>query len=362
MNVLMTAPLPSKKGGVANYCNVLRPRFAANVEYVVRGSRTYRAPGRTGHLGLGMIGRMLRDYAAFARALLQSRCEVVHQNTSLDLDGMLRDTIVILLTKLFRRRLVVFFHGWQDGLAAKMTRPEYAPLRRLYLSADAVVVLAESFKAEVQRWGYTGPVYVETTIVDDASLEGADGAAPSQGVFTVLFLARVEEDKGIYCALDAVRMLSERGHAARLVVAGDGSEREAAEASAARHGLDNVTFLGYVRGAEKTRVLAEADAYLLPTTHGEGMPTTVLEAMAFGLPILTRPVGGLADFLEDGAMGFLTESLDPADYAGLLEELILDPERAAAMRATNRAYARERFLASRVAQRLEAIYADTLTA
>lgn len=83
------------------------------------------------------------------------------------------------------------------------------------------------------------------------------------------------------------------------------------------------------------------------------MPTSVLEAMAFGLPVVTRPVGGLVDFFEDGKMGYLVESLDATDFAEKVLDLIEGIDKARAMSVYNWGYARQHFLASKVAKELE---------
>jgi glycosyltransferase involved in cell wall biosynthesis len=85
------------------------------------------------------------------------------------------------------------------------------------------------------------------------------------------------------------------------------------------------------------------------------MPTSVLEAMAFGLPVITRPVGGLVDFFENDKMGYLIESLNPLDYAQKIDLLINDIEKANAIANYNMEYAHEYFLASKVARQLEKI-------
>jgi glycosyltransferase involved in cell wall biosynthesis len=122
-----------------------------------------------------------------------------------------------------------------------------------------------------------------------------------------------------------------------------------------------VTFPGDLRGDAKRRVFETADVFCFPTSYGEGMPNAVLEAMACGLPVVTRPVGGLADLFEDGRMGFSTTSRDPAVLAGLLARLVQSPARRLEMGAYNRDYAFRRFRASVVAARLAAIYERTAT-
>lgn len=90
------------------------------------------------------------------------------------------------------------------------------------------------------------------------------------------------------------------------------------------------------------------------------MPSSVLEAMAFGLPVITRPVGGLKDFFEDGKMGFITESKAPEAFADLMEKLITDCDDRKKIARYNQRYAREHFMASKVAKRIENIYREIL--
>ena len=97
----------------------------------------------------------------------------------------------------------------------------------------------------------------------------------------------------------------------------------------------------------------EADLYLFPTFHAEGMPTSVLEAMAFGLPVITRPVGGLQDFFVDGKMGRLIDSLDPNDFASVIMDYIQSPIDVKRISLFNHEYALEHFMASIVAKKLE---------
>ena len=70
------------------------------------------------------------------------------------------------------------------------------------------------------------------------------------------------------------------------------------------------------------------------------MPTVVLEAMAFGLPILTRNVGGLVDFFKNDKMGFITDSLEPKDFADAMVPYIKDKELARKVGAYNAQYAK----------------------
>lgn len=83
------------------------------------------------------------------------------------------------------------------------------------------------------------------------------------------------------------------------------------------------------------------------------MPTVVLEAMAFGLPVMTRYVGGLCDFFEDGKMGRITNSCNPADFASMIEPFINDENYTKEVSLYNHEYALKHFMASKVGRKIE---------
>jgi glycosyltransferase involved in cell wall biosynthesis len=215
--------------------------------------------------------------------------------------------------------------------------------------------------------GYCKPISVETTSVDDDLFDIADKSQVHSAVsdrasgFHILFLSRMEKDKGIYEAIEAYRILKDRHAEVSMAVAGSGPEHAYAMSYVFSRSIQDIEFCGYIEGTEKQKQYQKADVYILPT-YGEGMPISVLEAMSYGLPVITRPVGGLRDFFEEGRMGFYTESVEPAVFSELLDRLYLDPELRSRIKAFNREYAKQRFAASRVAGRLEQIYREVLAA
>jgi glycosyltransferase involved in cell wall biosynthesis len=120
-------------------------------------------------------------------------------------------------------------------------------------------------------------------------------------------------------------------------------------------GAENVVFSGYVSGEEKDRLFKTSHMFCMPTYY-EGFPNVVVEAMAVGLPVITRWVGGLKDFFENGKHGFITESKDPRVFAEFMRRLIDDRELYRRISLGNYEFARKHFLASSAAGRLQEIY------
>ncbi len=339
-------------GGVTQYFKSLRRHWKHDVEYFTVGSREENE-------GAGKIAlRMLRDTRSFVREIRRGGFDLVHLNPSLGPRAALRDAILLLAAKAMGKRVLVFVHGWEEGFENRLLRSR--GLAGVVLSrADGIVVLGSKFVPRLRGLGYRKKIFVQAAPIDEELLDDARGATVRVGgdaKFTILFLARIEREKGIYEALEAYRILKGRYPFVRMIVAGDGPELESARGAC---DVEGVTFAGHVRGETKYGVFRRADAYLFPSYH-EGLPISVLEAMAYGLPVVASRVGGLPDFFLDGRMGFMTDSRDPERYAELMERLIADRGLAGEIGAFNRQYANEHFSGSRIAAGLEDIYRTIL--
>lgn len=351
MRVLITVPRLAMPGGVSNYYRTLRSHLDVNKVYLEIGG----IPGERGWWR--KLGRILGDYWRFHRLLVKGSFDLVHVNPSMDLPSIYRDALFILIAKAHRHPLLVFYRGWIPAAEAAVRNRFPGLFRRIYGRADANIVLAEEFHRVLRSLGVPEPFFIETTVVDDVAFAAACGTAGAMenGTFHVLFLSRLDTGKGVPEALAAFAELQARHPDASLTIAGDGPERAAAEHEVAHRGLARVRFIGHVTGEDKAQAFQQADAYLF-TSLAEGMPNSVLEAMAFGLPVVTRPVGGIRDFFEEGRMGYAVDSLEPSLFAERLAQLARDPALRTRIGAYNRAYAERRFSASRVSARLLAIY------
>ena len=90
------------------------------------------------------------------------------------------------------------------------------------------------------------------------------------------------------------------------------------------------------------------------------MPVSILEAMTFGIPVITRSVGGFPDLFKSGKMGYLTESKKSEKIAEMLEKIICDKEKLINMARFNYTFAKENFMASTVSEKLTEIYSAVI--
>jgi glycosyltransferase involved in cell wall biosynthesis len=226
------------------------------------------------------------------------------------------------------RPVVVSTHGMLEpwALANAKLKKDFAAVlfERANLAAADCIQCPEAEAQGIRTFGLKNPIAIIPNGVDlpDPKMRGVRPAwLPDDGRRTLLFLGRLHPKKGIRESLEAwARLRSQNPRLAarwRLVVVGwdDGGHAKGFVEHAQRLGLSDVIFPGPVFGKEKEAVLAHADAFLL-ASHSEGLPMTVLEAWAHGLPVFMTRECNLAEGFREGAAVEIT--MDPDGLARTL--------------------------------------------
>ena len=134
--------------------------------------------------------------------------------------------------------------------------------------------------------------------------------------------------------IEAMARLRPRAPEARLVIAGEGELRTALEALVRERGLeDRVIFAGFRRDLDQ---LLPAFSVFCLSSHLDGLGTSVLDAMAFALPVVATAAGGIPEAVQDGITGRVVPSCDPVALAGALAEVLGDDTRRRALAAAGR--------------------------
>jgi glycosyltransferase involved in cell wall biosynthesis len=234
-------------------------------------------------------------------------------------------------------------------------------LRRLHNATDRTFVPTRALEHELGALGFRRLAVVG---------RGVDGArfAPTHrsielrrdwgvpdGAPLVLYVGRVAPEKNVTLALDAFEALQADAPDARMVVVGDGPQREALASLHPR-----VRFVGARHGELLAACYASADLFVFPSLS-DTFGNVTLEALASGLPVLAYDVAAAAEHVVDGVSGRLVASGDGAAFRGALRELLTAPERLHAMRPAAVEAAR-RAGWDEVLARFEAQLQDTLHA
>lgn len=358
--VLILVPGQNARGGITNYYYSIKKEFTYNVEYFLRGSRTY--PFRESWIK--DLLQPLKDLWRYFKKIRTKEYSLLQTTTAFDSVSLVRDFLFIILAKFYKLKVIIFFRGWDQEFAKKLEKRYLWFFKKVYFKADAIIELSSELKRKLISWGYKKNIYLETTLVDKELVKDLDedeikGKYKNVENLKILFLARIEPAKGIYEALDTYSLIKRKYPNAEITIAGDGREIDNVLGYIKKKSIPDVNFLGHVTGEQKLNAFKDNHIYLFPS-YSEGMPNTVLEAMAFGVPVVTRKVGGLVDFFENSIHGYFTNSKDPVVFAGFIDKLVQNKDLLAKISDNNLKYAEERFLSDKVAVRIEKIFDEIL--
>lgn len=257
-----------------------------------------------------------------ARAIRQAEPDIVHSQSWSGVDTAIAKLMTpgVKLVHSEHGRHVPYLQA--ESLKRKIAR------RGLYHLADAVFAISAEVRAFYCReTGFSAsrmlviPNGIDARRMDEASRSGAReefGIAADD--FVIGTVARLDATKNTMMLIRAFAKL-QRGQQnpdLKLLIVGDGAERVALESYAAKHGLNRaIIFTG--QRQDVSHLLGAMNVFAL-SSLSEGMPLTVLEAMAAWLPVVATNVGALPEMVEDGATGFLIE---PENEMAMAERLAL---------------------------------------
>jgi glycosyltransferase involved in cell wall biosynthesis len=320
-NILINTPDNYSMGGVAQYYKVMNLNAEINIDYF-----SINNSGKK-HL----IIRLITTYISFFRTIKDY--QVVVLNPSLDKKSFFRDAIFACIVKFRRKKLLVFWHGWQDSFEERIHKSFLLKnvFNYSFGKADGFVVLGDVFKQKLIRLGISVsiPFHRETMSiskewVDNFRIENKIVVNRDSSALNLLFLSRIVKEKGIYICVDAIKKLAQRYPDKDIMmhIAGSGDDLEALKDYAKKEKVENIIFHGDVRGEAKYNLLKNADIFFFPTYYGEGFPNVIVEALFFGLPVITRPIAAIPDIIENGVNGYLDKGKEADDFIPFIEEYL----------------------------------------
>jgi phosphatidylinositol alpha-mannosyltransferase len=251
--------------------------------------------------------------------------------------------------------VVATFHAFHER--SRLLRVAAPALRSVAARIDAAIAVSQAaagFLAPVVR----GPIEVVPNGVDVDRFAQARGSAPRGEGRVALWVSRLDPQKGFGVAVRAFETLAERFTDLRLVVAGDGRDRDLVERlpDPVRR---RVTMLGPVPNVDLPDLLAAADVFLAPATGHESFGIVLVEAMAAGVPVVATDIAGYREVVRAGVDGLLVPPNDPGAIAEAASRVLGDPALAASLSAAGRERSRA-FSWDAVIPRLESVYGRVL--
>lgn len=267
----------------------------------------------------------LTSYIRMAlRLILDKKICIIHLHTAAD-GSFKRNSQLLRLAKSFRKKVILHIHAsrFKDFYQNAEFNEKTSILNTLK-TADRIIVLSESWKNWFMSIG-----------IEQTRLRVLHNITPHPLVkrsterdhdkLRFLFLGEIGERKGIFDILKAIsEHKNELNGKIELRIGGNKNEK-LLQSTIIENGLAEMVFFeGWVSGNKKIELLNWADIYILPS-HNEGLPISILEAMSYGCPIISSPVGGIPEVVTDN--GIMVTPGNSEEIFAAIRKYIENPEK-----------------------------------
>lgn len=297
---------------------------------------------------------LVKALCIYLYLLVTKKVELVHVHAAMR-GSFWRKGLFSSLARLFGIPVILHLHGSEMKPFYQSQRPFLQRLIRRHLErASAVIVLSESWRQFV---GSIAPAAKITVVPNYVNVPPASDPA-ARADHDMLFLGLIGERKGVFDMIPAFARIAGDFPDARLIIGGNG-QVEAAEKLIAELNLQGRAVLaGWLVGDAKEALLRSSSIYILPS-YNEGLPMSVLEAMAAGLAVITTTVGGIPELMTNGVDGVLIEPGDKASLANAMASLLRDRQLRLRLAETGRQRVKDHYSDGAVLPMLHDLYKAT---
>jgi glycosyltransferase involved in cell wall biosynthesis len=357
--IILSPPLTAVSGFSTHVNLLIKSRLVQKYDFL----HFYAGSEGRNESRLQRILRLLASPFSLLWMNITQRPDIVHINTGLDQKSYWRDLVYLGVSKLAGSKVINQIHG---GPMPEQFFPHSALLtallRRTLNASDAVVILSvNEYKAYTAFVPGALVAHIPNAIALPEALKEMEPSDPQQPL-RLIYIGRLVREKGLFEVIDAVGQLRQSGRRVHLDIAGSGVAERELRARASVLGLDEIIcFHGPVFGAEKNNLWDKANLLVFPTYNIEGLPYSLLEAMAAGTPAIICSVGAIPDVMQDGVHGLF---VPPHDVPALVKAILtLDDDRVLLdqMARASRARVLEQYSITRLEKDFGALYEAVLT-
>lgn len=294
--------------------------------------------------------KAIKGYVHFVKVLVVDKPELVHIHSSFG-PSFYRKMPYIYMAKWSGVPVINHIHGSEfDKLYTNAGKKKKMLVEKVWGKCDKFIVLSEAWK---EKFSCIIPKEKMTVVENYSRLQPETDRSKCNN--QILFLGAINPMKGCLDMVDVIYNLNKLCPQIKMIIAGDG-EIDAVKVKAKEKGvLENLIFPGWVRNEEKDELLKNSDIFFLPS-YTEGMPMSILDAMGYGLPIVSTNVGGIPRLVQEGVNGKLYTPGDVAGMAKGLWEFLNDTEQRVEYGKKSRAIVEERYSLEKHLEKIELIY------
>ena len=341
-------------GGVATnlqkLLDILRQKGDLNIEILDTSNKEPQELLST--ITLWDMAVAIRSFFRLLGLIMRYPIRILHIQTNSD-TAFYRDIVFAITGKLLGKKVILHFHGTIKGNFIPDTKIGKLHYRLIDWFSDYLLVLSPSLAEKLTQLIKSTPILSFANIAHVEPME-----RNTHKRLQLLFLGRLTRDKGFFDLLEAAQMLIEKGIAFDLHVGGlsnNEEEQQRIDQMMQAHQLsESVHLHGYLDGEDKYRCFSNADILILPS-YTEKLPVTLIEALGYGLGIITTNVGFIGEYLKSGENCLFIQN-DPKDIYTAVTHLADSTKLLKEMKERNRALFNTRFSATSLEDQLRTVY------
>ena len=280
--------------------------------------------------GIKSIYKNLNLYLQLRHHLINTEYDLVLIPFSQSTIGFIKDSIFILLSKLFGRKIILQLHGGniRNWLNKSSVMNQFY-IKKILNSSSGIIVLGDILQKQFQKHFSKDQIFVVPNGADYPLLNNGEmSISSSSDKLEVLYLSNLQPSKGINDVIDSIEIVRKTlQQEIQLNVVGnwrDKRTKKYCQSKRDKLGLP-VIFHPPAYNEDKYNHLKSAEIFVFPPREPEGHPWVIVEALAAGLPIISTDQGAITESVIDGWNGFIVEPNNPEQIADKLKTLIEQP-------------------------------------
>ena len=347
----MVVQNPMVKGGIASVVNGYRGS-ALEKEYKLIYVESYKDGGKATKLLKAVCG-----YFHFIKVLFVDKPHLVHIHSSFG-PSFYRKLLYIYMASSLNKPIINHIHGADfNEFYLKASEKKKRLIRKTYNKCTMLIALSDEWKESLSL---IVPEEKITTIENYSILhqDALEQRLVRKSNNKVLFLGELGKRKGCFDIPAVAKRVIKEIPDTEFILGGSGKELDIITIQNMFQDLgvmDHVRFPGWIRGGDKDRFLRESDVFFLPS-YNEGMPMSILDAMGYGLPIVSTNVGGISKIVKDTVNGSCCEVGDITALSDGIIRLLKSPRILVESSLASYHIANERFSLDKHIKQIDEVY------
>ncbi len=308
MNILITAPSLETKNNVSGISSVVNNIFkVTDLNYI------HFKVGKQDREERNLIWILKQFYLPLGLFIifLTKKIDIFHLNAPLNKLSVFRDFTLLLISKIFRKKTILHFHGGEYLLEIPKNKFLFRFLKFYFKLGNKIITLSKYEKKLVHE-NYNIPldriIFLENCVIplNVTSKEKKEKVR-------IIFLGRIVESKGINDIIVSMKKLYDNRRDFEFLIYGTGSLENKVRHELESYMKDGFQFKGIVFGEEKEDALKKSDVFILPSLSGEGLPIALLEAMSAENICIVTNDGSMGTVIQNNQNGIMVQKGNPND-------------------------------------------------